>query len=269
MNGIEELRQRVLDAEERFGRFNEQHVTAGGRLIDLMNAVEARIRDQQGEIERQKSAIDRHRTEIETQKAKIDGHGTAIAQQAEEIEKFKASAAHEAEENEQLRTMLHSLLQASEAGSRDVLAEAMMQLDSKVSVLMGDGAPEAVAEPEGPATEEPAEIAAEVQEPVAEEPVAEEPVEPVSEIEEPITQEPDEITTEEPAVEDVVEPVAETAAPGSLDEIMGRVSKLVQETEAAIAAPEPAAAESEAAAPAEAPEEPAEEPAQQASAAAS
>ncbi len=328
MSGIEELRQRVLDAEERFGLFNEQHVKAGGRLIDLMNAVEARIRDQQGEIERQKSAIDRHRAEIETQKAKIDGHGTAIAQQAEEIEKFKASAAHEAEENEQLRTMLHSLLLASEAGSRDVLAEAMMQLDSKVSGLMGDGAPEAVAEPEGPATEEPAEIAAEVQEPVAEEPVAEEPVEPVSEIEEPITQEPDEITaeepateaepvaaegtiatgdildisevaedsaepvaeepvepvseieepitqepdeitTEEPVVEDVVEPVAETAAPGSLDEIMGRVSKLVQETEAAIAAPEPAAAESDAAAPAEAPEEPAEEPAQQASAAAS
>ncbi len=60
MSGIEELRQRVSAAEERFGQFNEQHVKAGGRLIDLMNVVEERIRDQQGEI-------DRHRAEIEIQ----------------------------------------------------------------------------------------------------------------------------------------------------------------------------------------------------------
>jgi hypothetical protein len=350
MSGIEELRQRVSDAEERFGLFNEQHVKAGGRLIGLMNAVEERIRDQQGEIERQESAIERHRAEIETQNAKIDGYGTAIAQQAGEIEKFKAAAAQEAEENEQLRTMLDSLLQASEAGSRDVLAEAMMQLDSKVSDLMDDCAPEAVAEPEEPdeieepaaeepITEEPAEIAAEVEEPIAEEPdefaaeiaepAAEEPDEIPAEVEESATEEPAEIAAEveepaaeaelvaaegaiatgdildilevtensaedpmaasnapapeavapepvaeepvaeEPAAEDVIEPAAETAAPGSLDEIMERVSKLVQETDAAIAAPEPAAAGSDAAAPAEAPEEPAEEPAQQASAAGS
>ena len=67
MSGIEELRQRVSDAEERFGLFNEQHTKYSGRLIGLMNAVEERIRDQQGEIERQKSTIDQHRAEIETQ----------------------------------------------------------------------------------------------------------------------------------------------------------------------------------------------------------
>ncbi len=311
MSGIEELRQRVSDAEERFGLFNEQHVKAGGRLIDLMNAVEVRICDQQGEIE--------------SQKAKIDGHDAAIAQQAEEIEKFKASAADKAEENEQLRAMLHALLDASEAGSRDVLAEAMMQLDSKVSVLMGDGAPEAVGEAEEPAVEEPAEIAAEIEEPAAEEPapeepaetaaeteepvaeepiaeapaeiaaeaeepiaeepaeveepVAEEPVEIVAEVEEPAAEEPAEIADEESVAEEPAaeEPAGETGTPGSLDEIMERLSKLVQETDAAIAVPEPAAAESDDAAPADMPaetpeeaaEEAAEEPAQQASAAGS
>ncbi len=308
MSGIEELRQRVLDAEERFGLFNEQRAKYSGCLIGLMNTVEERIRDQQGEIERQNSAIDRHRAEIETQMAKIDGQDTAIARQAEEIEKLKASAACKAEENEQLRTMLHSLLQAIEAGSRDVLAEIMVQLDSKVSVLMDGGTPEAVAEPEEPAeiaagteepvAEEPAESVSENEEPAAEEPTTEaEPVatkgaiatgdildtpevaedsaeDPMAASEEPTAEEPVEPVAEagEPAAGDVVEPaaeVAESAAPGSLDEIMERVSKLVQETDAVIAAPEPATAESDAAAPAEAPEEPAEEPAQQASAAAS
>ncbi|MCH8037081.1 MAG: hypothetical protein IIC53_08145, partial [Proteobacteria bacterium] len=151
MSGIEELRQRVLDAEENFGLISEQHARYSERLIGLMDTVEERMRDQQGEIKRQKPAIDRHRAEIETQKAEIDRQGAAIAQQAVEIEKFKASAARKAEENEQLRTMLHSLLQAIEASRRDVLAEIMVQLDAKVSALMDSCAPEAVAEPEEPA----------------------------------------------------------------------------------------------------------------------
>ena len=129
-----------------------------------------------------------------------------------------------------------------------------------------DSAENPMAVPDAPAPE------AIAQEPVAEEPVAEEPAaeEPVAE--EPETEEP---AAEEPAAEDVVEPAAEapepvakSASPGSLDEIMERVSKLVQETDAAIAAPEPHAAE-----PAAAPEEPAEEtakePARQVSAAGS
>ncbi len=100
MSGIEKLRQRVLDAEERFGLISEQHAKYSERLIDLMNAVEERIRDQQDEIERHKSAIDPHRAEIETQKAEIetqkaeiDGLGAAIAQQGEDFVKLKTSAA--------------------------------------------------------------------------------------------------------------------------------------------------------------------------------
>ena len=107
-----------------------------------------------------------------------------------------------------------------------------------------DSAENPMAVPDAPAPE------AIAQEPVAEEPVTEEP------------------GSEEPAAEDVVEPAAEAAAapepaaksatPGSLNEIMERVPKLVQETDAAIAAPEPRAAE-----PAEAPEKPAGETAEE------
>ena len=97
-------------------------------------------------------------------------------------------------------------------------------------------APEAIAQE--PVAEEP-----ETEEPAAEEPAAEDVVEPAAEADEPVAE----------------EPVAKSATPGSLDEIMERVSKLVQETDAANAAPEPRAAE-----PAAAPEEPAEETAEEA-----
>ncbi|MCH8002478.1 MAG: hypothetical protein IIA34_12570 [Proteobacteria bacterium] len=352
MSDIEELRLRVTDAVEHFGRINKQRATYSQRLIDLMSTVEDRIRDQLRAIEEHKSKIAHRLAEIEGQFAKVDG-----------IDR----------ENEQLRAMLHSLLQAIDEGGRDSLAETMQELEGKASALINDGvaeasaaeaeAPgiEAEAEPateaepevadaqraeqaieaaddtpaeapaeiateiEEPAAEEPAEVAAEVeesiteepaaeaepvaaegaiatgdildtpkiaedsaedpmaapeaiaQEPVAEEPVAEEPAaedvaEPVAETEEPAAEEPAAEDVAEPAAEAdepvAEEPVAKSATPGSLDEIMERVSKLVQETDAAIAAPEPRAAEP-AAAPAEPAEETAKEPARQVSAAGS
>lgn len=115
MSGIEELRQRVVDAEERFGVINQQQAKYSARLISLMNAVEGRILEQQDEIGQQTAAIERG-----------------------------------SQENEQLRAMLHSLLKAIEAGSRDVLADAMQQLDQKASALVGEqpSEPEATPEPE-------------------------------------------------------------------------------------------------------------------------
>ena len=89
MSGIEELRQRVVDAEQRFGLFNEQRAKYSQRLIALMTVIEERIRDQQGEIAQQRSAAERHKAEIGTQKAMVEGQVTAIAQQAEEIEKLR------------------------------------------------------------------------------------------------------------------------------------------------------------------------------------
>ena len=140
MSGIEDLRQRVTDAEKRFGLINETHAKYGGRLISLMNAIEECIREQQGELAQQKSIVEQHLTENEQHKSTI---------------------ARKEQDNEQLRTMLHSLLQAIEAGSNDLLADAMRQLDQRASALIGapaeasEDTPEAVEEaPEEPAAED-------------------------------------------------------------------------------------------------------------------
>lgn len=122
MTGLEELRQRVAQAEERFGVIDERHAKYSGRLITLMNAIEGRIREQRAEIEQQSGEIlrqGRDNAELSARLSRVD------------------------EENEQLRAMLHSLLKAIEGGQRDVLAETMLSLDSTVSALMRGSAQEA------------------------------------------------------------------------------------------------------------------------------
>ncbi len=146
MKGIKELRQRVLAAEERFGLNDAQRAAYGERLAVLMNGIEGCIRDQQGEIERQAAIIETCESGAAVQRAKIDDHDTAIAQQATTIEKLKASGARKANENEQLRAMLQSMLQAIESDGRDGLAEAMRELDSKVSALLSAASAEPQAE---------------------------------------------------------------------------------------------------------------------------
>ncbi len=284
MNGIEDLRERVTDAVAHFGQINEQRATYSQRLLDLMNTIEGRIRDQLREIEEHKAKIAHHIAEMESQSSEVG-----------RIDR----------ENEQLRAMLHALLQAIEAGGYDSLAETLQELERKASALTDGTAPAA------PVAEEIAEPVAEIEDAIVEAP-SEEPVdaaeaarveeiaEPLAEAEEDLAEAPAEVeevaaeepvladgaiapgdvldsaeiaedseaeiaaAAEAPAAEEPEAPAAEAEEPapgdagsGSLDEIMARVSKLVEETEAAIAAPEPVA---------KAPEDPVEEPAQQASA---
>ena len=284
MNGIEDLRERVTDAVAHFGQINEQRATYSQRLLDLMNTIEGRIRDQLREIEEHKAKIAHHIAEMESQSSEVG-----------RIDR----------ENEQLRAMLHALLQAIEAGGYDSLAETLQELEQKASALTDGTAPaapvaeeiaepvaeiedaiveapgeepddaaeaarvEEIAEPLAEAEEDLAEAPAEVEEAAAEEPVlADGAIAPGDVLDSAeIAEEPEaEIAaaTEAPAAEEPEAPAAEAEEPapgdagsGSLDEIMARVSKLVEETEAAIAAPEPVA---------KAPEDPVEEPAQQASA---
>jgi len=122
MTGIEELRERVLQAEQRFGVIDEQHAKYSGRLITLMNAIEGRFREQQSEIEQQSEEIVRQGKEV----AELSGRLTRAAG-----------------ENEQLRAMLHSLLKAIEGGQSDTLADTMLSLDRTVSTLMQGSAQEA------------------------------------------------------------------------------------------------------------------------------
>jgi len=112
MSYIEELRQRVESAERRFGLIDEQERRYSERLIDLMNALETA------------------QTEKQTEAA---AHKLRIA----ELER----------ENGELRGMLHALLLGVEAGSRDTLAGALRDLDSRLSGLLGSApAPAAATE---------------------------------------------------------------------------------------------------------------------------
>ncbi len=240
MSGIEELRDRVTDAVAHFGQINEQRATYGQRLVDLMNTIEGRIRDQLREIEEHKAKIAHHIAEMESQSSEFG-----------RIDR----------ENEQLHAMLHALLQAMEAGGCDSLAESLQELEQKASALTDDIAPvapvaEEIAEPVAEIEDAIVEAPSEEPDDAAEAPFADEPADPVAEAEE----------SEAPAAE-AEEPAAGDAGSGSLHEIMARVSKLVEETEAAIATPEPVASEPDVVEPvAEAPEDPVEEPAQQAAA---
>lgn len=297
MSGIEDLRQRVTDAEKRFGLINETHAKYGGQLISLMNAIEECIREQQGELAQQKSIVEQHLTENEQHKSTI---------------------ARKEQDNEQLRTMLHSLLQAIEAGSNDLLADAMRQLDQRASALIGapveDETPAEASEDTPEAVEEaPAEPAAEDEMPAPEAEmtveISEAPAEAVAEretseiedmavadaaepaaasegaVEEVLFAPPNgaapapdaggaaEAERDSPAAEDEAAAMAETAVDadaqaeppvaegedalpeGSLDEIMQRVSKLVEETNDAAAAGEDQAPAEEMASEAPAPED--------------
>ncbi|MFQ5467533.1 MAG: hypothetical protein ACE5DS_05290, partial [Kiloniellaceae bacterium] len=194
MPGIDDLRQRVIDAEARFGLINEEHAKCSERLIDLMNAIEERIGEQQAIIDQQKSELGAH----------------------------AAHAAHADRDNEQLREMLHSLLRAIEGGGGNTLIETMRTLDKAVSALIDGNAgpaqvdePELAPEAESLADDEPAALAdpapameaPPVDEPVVEdEPIAED--EPVTE-DAPIMEAP---ATEEPVAEDVPMAVDEPTA---------------------------------------------------------
>lgn len=111
MSSIEELQNRVSEAEQRFGLIKAQRAKYSERLVGLIDAIESRLRDQHAEIERQ---------------------AAEIAAQSEELNTTRNAVA----ENQALRGMLHSLLRAIETGGRDVLNETMQVMDAKVSTLI-------------------------------------------------------------------------------------------------------------------------------------
>jgi chromosome segregation ATPase len=248
MSGIEELRERVTDAEKYFGSNDAQRAGYGERLIVMMNAVEGRIREQRDEITQQAAMIENHEIEAAAQQTEIDSQRTAISQQAGEIEHLKTAGVGTGEENEQLRDMLHALLQTIESSGRDGLAEAMQEFDRKANALVDPAAAVPVAESTTEESiqrgdESPAEAA-------IVEPAFEEIVEPATEAleETALAVAPEAAFENFPEFTDVT--AAEIAAEinaersdespsGSLDEIMKRVSRLVEETEAAIAMPVP------------------------------
>jgi len=194
MSGIEDLRQRVQDAEQRFGLAREEQAKYSTRLIGLIDEVEGRLRSQQAEIERER--------------ALLASHDEAMA-------KERAQASRHERENEQLRAMLHTLLQAIESGGRSNLAEIMHTLEQKVTALIaGTETPaEAAAEPSGGPVDESAAELEMIVEPEPEMLVGAVPVveaEPAPEAQPEAAPEPELATVPEP--ETVIRPEAEMSA---------------------------------------------------------
>ncbi|MHA1566951.1 MAG: hypothetical protein ACTSX7_16695 [Alphaproteobacteria bacterium] len=147
MINIDELRQRVEAAEQRFGMIDSSQRQSSEKLIGMMNAIE---QDQ--------------------------------AQKQIALEESKALVASMAVENQQLRSMLHSLLLATEAAGNLQSAEIMREIDDKLTVIVEaagptivSGAPEASEAGGGIEAKEPVEAVAPVAAEVAEMPVETEP----------------------------------------------------------------------------------------------
>jgi hypothetical protein len=214
MSGIEELRNRVAAVEEQFGLAHEQRTKYSARLLSMMDALDARMRDQKAEIARQ---------------------ADELGSRAADITDLTARAERGEHDNEQLRGMLHSLLKAIEAGSRDVFAETMQALEAKVTALIADTAPAAAESapqddiaPEVPDVEAVAEDA---------------PADPIEEMPEV----PQAETAAEDAPADPIEEVPEEAAPepddfgeAAADETFAEVAEIAPEP-VSEAAPEPIA----------------------------
>jgi len=106
MINIDELRQRVEAAEQRFGVVDSAQRQSSEKLIAMMNAIE------QDQAQRQ------------------------IA-----LEENKALVASMALENQQLRGMLHSLLLATEAAGNVANVDIMRQIGSKLAAIVEAAAP--------------------------------------------------------------------------------------------------------------------------------
>ena len=115
MSEINDLRERVEAAEERFGLMDEQQRHYSERVIGLIETIEAQLAEARGEIEKQIS---------ENQRL--------------------------GQENEELRTMLHSVLRSIE---EKTFTQTLQNLESRVSALVSQAAPRAVKAQTAPESE--------------------------------------------------------------------------------------------------------------------
>lgn len=143
MSYIDELRERFLAAEQRFGQINQAGREYRDRLMGLMSRIEEEIRC---------------RRDVEQQ-------------QTQEIERLTGEVDRISGENEQLRTMMMSLLTAVEAGDTDSLGSTLNEMDTKVATLIGEGQGAAVpgAVPPAEAAEDSADVAVDYADDISEE----------------------------------------------------------------------------------------------------
>jgi hypothetical protein len=103
MSDLVELQQRVEQAGQRFGTLGSQHAKFSARLIELVDQLERQTSERRKEIETYVNEIARIR-----------------------------------QERDQVKTMLHDLLHAIEAGSHAVLNDTLHELDRRASAILGE-----------------------------------------------------------------------------------------------------------------------------------
>ena len=161
MTGIEALRDRVAEAQERLAVAGERRQSDLEQLYGLFDSIEARILEQQTRLERQVTEADRQRAEIEAQhreieaqhreadqqREEIDRQRREIGRQREEIETHRAEIARHGietarleQENEQLKAMLDGILRDLQASESDGLDGTIRTLDEKISALLDPAA---------------------------------------------------------------------------------------------------------------------------------
>ena len=103
MSDLVDLQQRVEQAEQRFGTLGSQHAKFSARLIELVDQLERQTNERRKEIDVYVNEIARIR-----------------------------------QERDQVKTMLHDLLHAIEAGSHVVLNDTLRELDRRASAILGE-----------------------------------------------------------------------------------------------------------------------------------
>ena len=125
MTDINNLRERVEAAEQRFGLMDEQQRHYSERVIGLIETIEAQLAAARGEIEKQ---IDENRQ-----------LGQDLAAARSEIEQQVGANLRLSQENEELRAMLHSVLRSIEQKTH---MKTLQDLEARVSALVTSaGAP--------------------------------------------------------------------------------------------------------------------------------
>ncbi len=122
MINIDELRQRVEDAERRFGVIDERQKAYSARLSSMIEGIDARQQDSEARLRESENSLRRAK-----------------------------------DENEQLRSLLHQLLMAIDGAGRDYLKNPVSELNDRLSALVGSDSV-AAETPPGDAAEKPAEV---------------------------------------------------------------------------------------------------------------
>jgi len=170
MTDINNLRERVEAAEQRFGLMDEQQRHYSERVIGLIETIETQLQAARGEIEKQIAENRRLGEELAAARSEIEerdgaarrlgedlagARGEIDRQTAEnrqlvedlttaraEVEEQTAENLRMSQENEELRSMLHSLLRSIEQKTH---MQTLQNLEERVCKLVtGTGAPAAI-----------------------------------------------------------------------------------------------------------------------------